>query len=68
MRPSTVTTQSKHAPMPQYSPRGAPDAVWRNATTPAADSAAAMVSPSSAAIGWPSKWMVTGRPIGLIVL
>ena len=37
MRPSTVTTQSKQAPMPQYRPRGAPVAVRRNATMPAAD-------------------------------
>ena len=42
MRPSTVTTQSKQAPMPQCSPRGAPLAVRRNATMPAADSAAAI--------------------------
>ena len=64
MRPSTVTTQSKQAPMPQCSPRGAPLAVRRNATMPAADSAAAMVSPSSAAIGLPSNAKLMGRPTG----
>ena len=47
MRPSTVTTQSKQAPMPQCRPRGAPLAVRRNATMPAADSAAAMSRPAA---------------------
>ena len=31
-RPSTVTRQSKHTPMPQNGPRGAPERAWRTAT------------------------------------
>ena len=63
-RPSTVTRQSKHTPMPQNGPRGAPERAWRTATMSDAASAAAMVSPSSASISRPSKLRRTGEPVG----
>ena len=46
--------------MPQNRPRGAPVAVRRKATMPAAESAAAIVSPGSASISAPSKLRQTG--------
>ncbi len=50
--------------MPQNTPRGAPDAVRRRVVMPAADRAAATVSPSTASIGWPSNVKETDRPTG----
>ena len=63
-RPSTVTRQSKQAPMPQNGPRGAPERAWRTDTMSAAARAAAMVSPVSASISAPSKRRRTGAPAG----
>ena len=54
--PSMVTKQSKQAPIPQNSPRGAPaPRVTRQDRTPAAHSAAATVWPGTAVTGIPSN-------------
>ena len=53
--PSTVTRHSKHTPIMQYGPRGAPlTGVLRQLARPAASSAAATVSPARACAGAPS--------------
>ena len=46
--PSTTTRHSWQTPIPQYRPRGEPPGLSRNATRPAAISAAPMLCPASA--------------------
>ena len=57
--PSIVTRQSKHAPMPHHRPRGAPEWSLRRATMPAAERAAATLSPARAVRPRPSKLIST---------
>ncbi len=59
--PSMVTMQSKQAPMPQCTPRGAPSACWRTVRRPAPVRAAATVSPARAGTGSPSTSMKMER-------
>ena len=61
-RPSTVTMQSKQAPIPHQRPRMLPSRCRRSPTSPAAASAAAIVSSASAWMRHPSKVNAIGRP------
>src|SRR6185437_9426415 len=64
--PSIMTRQSKHTPIWQYGPRGAPDtALKRQAAWPAASSAAATLSPPRAGVATPLTTMVSARRLSV---
>jgi hypothetical protein len=58
--PLTVTRQSKQTPMPQKTPRGAPDGARRHDRSPAARSRPAIVCPSLPVRGSPSRLILIG--------
>src|SRR6218665_1484761 len=55
-----LTRQSKHTPMLQTGARGAPDAVRRKTTMPAASGAVAPVSRGGHGVAPPLTWMTMG--------